>query len=206
MKDNKSSISGIDANVIVLIGYLGGLLLTWITNISYFAWLLPLIIYIIEKKSEFVKDQMAQATILYIFVLFVTLIFNLVWIIMFPSSYNVGLNLNNFSGSTLVVSTMNILSVTITGLITLVVIITSMKIWYYENYKIPVIRFFILTFRNLLDKISLNKKNNHVDEDIHIEEDLENKSEDSMDEDDTEVLKELPIKKKNTNKKRKKKK
>ena len=205
MKDNKSSISGIDANIIVLIGYLGGLFLTWIININYFAWILPLIIYIIEKKSEFVKDQMAQATILYILVSIITLIFNLIWIIMFPTSYNIGLNLNNFSGSTLVVSTMNILSVTITILITLVVVIASMKIWYYENYKMPIIGFFVPSFRNLLDKIISNKKNNN--EGIHLEEEIQDSEKEKNDdiEESEEVTKEIPIKKKVTNKKRKKK-
>ena len=205
MKDNKSSISGIDANIIVLIGYLGGLFLTWIININYFAWILPLIIYIIEKKSEFVKDQMAQATILYILVSIITLIFNLIWIIMFPTSYNIGLNLNNFSGSTLVVSTMNILSVTITILITLVVVITSMKTWYYENYKMPVIGFFIPSFRNLLEKIISNKKNNNKE--IHLEEEIQDSEKEKNDdiEEYEEVTKEIPIKKKDTNKKRKKK-
>ena len=143
MKDNKSSILGIEGNVIVLVGYLGGLFLSWIIGINYFAWLLPLILYIIEKKNEFIKEQMAQATVLYIFVSIIMLIFNLIWIVMFPESYKLGLNLENFSGSTLIVSTMNILSVTIAIIITLIVINTSIKTWYYENYKIPIIRFFV---------------------------------------------------------------
>ncbi len=160
MKDNKSSILGIEGNVIVLVGYLGGLFLSWIIGINYFAWLLPLILYIIEKKNEFIKEQMAQATVLYIFVSIIMLIFNLIWIIMFPGSYKLGLNLENFSGSTLIVSTMNILSVTIAIIITLIVINTSMKTWYYENYKIPIIRFFVPKFRSLLSKVMKNSKTN----------------------------------------------
>lgn len=197
MKNDKSSLSGIDANVIVLIGYLGGLFLSWIINIGYFAWSLPLIIYIIEKKSEFVKEQMAQATVLYITTSIITLIFNLIWIIMFPESYNIGLNLNNFSGSTLVVSTMNILSVTITVLITLIVIITSMKTWYYENYRIPIIGFFVLSFRNLLDKIIKNKNNKVNDKKLEEKNNKDNNI-------DIEQ-KDVPIKKKNIKKKGKKK-
>lgn len=197
MKNDKSSLSGIDANVIVLIGYLGGLFLFWIISIGYFAWLLPLIIYIIEKKSEFVKEQMAQATVLYITTSIITLIFNLIWIIMFPESYNIGLNLNNFSGSTLVVSTMNILSVTITVLITLIVIITSMKTWYYENYRIPIIGFFVPSFRNLLDKITENKKNKLNDKNLE----EENNEDNNIDIEQEEV----PIRKKNIKKKGKKK-
>lgn len=197
MKNDKSSLSGIDANVIVLIGYLGGLFLSWIISIGYFAWLLPLIIYIIEKKSEFVKEQMAQATVLYITTSIITLIFNLIWIIMFPESYNIGLNLNNFSGSTLVVSTMNILSVTITVLITLIVIITSMKTWYYENYRIPIIGFFVLSFRNLLDKIIKNKNNKVNDKKLEEKNNKDNNI-------DIEQ-KDVPIKKKNIKKKGKKK-
>lgn len=160
MKDNKSSILGIEGNVIVLVGYLGGLFLSWIIGINYFAWLLPLILYIIEMKNEFIKEQMAQATVLYIFVSIIMSIFNLIWIIMFPESYKLGLNLENFSGSTLIVSTMNILSVTITIIITLIVINTSMKTWYYENYKIPIIRFFVPKFRSLLSKVITNSKTN----------------------------------------------
>lgn len=160
MKDNKSSIFGIEGNVIVLVGYLGGLFLSWIIGINYFAWLLPLILYIIEMKNEFIKEQMAQATVLYIFVSIIMSIFNLIWIIMFPESYKLGLNLENFSGSTLIVSTMNILSVTITIIITLIVINTSMKTWYYENYKIPIIRFFVPKFRSLLFKVITNSKTN----------------------------------------------
>ena len=79
---------------------------------------------------------------------------------MFPGSYKLGLNLENFSGSTLVVSTMNILSVTIAIIITLIVINTSMKTWYYENYKIPIIRFFVPKFRSLLSKVMKNSKTN----------------------------------------------
>lgn len=79
---------------------------------------------------------------------------------MFPESYKLGLNLENFSGSTLIVSTMNILSVTITIIITLIVINTSMKTWYYENYKIPIIRFFVPKFRSLLFKVITNSKTN----------------------------------------------
>lgn len=160
MKDNKSSIFGIEGNVIVLVGYLGGLFLSWIIGINYFAWLLPLILYIIEKKNEFIKEQMAQSTILYIFVSIIMLIFNLIWIVMFPESYKLGLNLENFSGSTLIVSTMNILSVTITIIITFIVINTSMKTWCYENYKIPIIRFFVPKFRSLLSKVITNSKTN----------------------------------------------
>lgn len=160
MKDNKSSILGIEGNVIVLVGYLGGLFLSWIIGINYFAWLLPLILYIIEKKNEFIKEQMAQATVLYIFVSIIMLVFNLIWIIMFPESYKLGLNLENFSGSTLIVSTMNILSVTIAIIITFIVINTSMKTWYYENYKIPIIRFFVPKFRSLLSKVMKNSKTN----------------------------------------------
>ena len=160
MKDNKSSILGIEGNVIVLVGYLGGLFLSWIIGINYFAWLLPLILYIIERKNQFIKEQMGQATVLYIFVSIIMLIFNLIWIIMFPGSYKLGLNLENFSGSTLIVSTMNILSVTIAIIITLIVINTSMKTWYYENYKIPIIRFFVPKFRGLLSKVMKNSKTN----------------------------------------------
>jgi len=151
--NNKSSISGIDANVIVLSAYLGGLLLTWVTNLNYGAWILPLIIYILERKNEFVKKQSAQATVFFIGTALITMIFNIIWLIVFPSSYLIGTNLSNFAGSTLIMSIMSIISLLISIFITVIVIITSSKTWNYEDYKIPLIGDLVPLFRNLVDKL-----------------------------------------------------
>ena len=57
MKQNKSSFLNLDANITILIAYLGGLVLKWLETSCYFAWAIPLIIYLIETKNEFVKKQ-----------------------------------------------------------------------------------------------------------------------------------------------------
>ena len=167
-KNNKSSISGIDANVIVLIAYLGGLLLTWITNLDYAAWIVPFIIYILERNSEFVKKQSAQATVFFIVTALISLIFNIIWLILFPTSYIVGTSLNNFTGSTLIMSIMSIISLLISISIVVIVIIISSKVWNYENYKIPVVNKLVPLFRNLVDKLignAFDKKNSKKKDD-----------------------------------------
>jgi len=171
--NNKSSISGIDANVIVLSAYLGGLLLTWVTNLNYGAWILPLIIYILERKNEFVKKQSAQATVFFIGTALITMIFNIIWLIVFPSSYLIGTNLSNFAGSTLIMSIMSIISLLISIFITVIVIITSSKTWNYEDYKIPLIGDLVPLFRNLVDKLLDNNMDTKNANNVILEKDID---------------------------------
>jgi len=66
MNNNKSSIFNLNANIIILIAYLGGLIFKWLDTACYFAWAIPLIIYLVESKNEFVKKQSSQATFLFL--------------------------------------------------------------------------------------------------------------------------------------------
>ena len=60
---HKSSL-GMNANVATLIIFAAVLLLSWIPILRWLAWAAPLVIYIMEKESKFVKFQAAQALVL----------------------------------------------------------------------------------------------------------------------------------------------
>ena len=173
MKNKKSSISGIDANIIVLACYLLTLLLSWFNEIRYLAWLFPMIIYIIERKSEFVKKHSAQATILFGLYAIFSLIYTIVFIILFPEVNVFNVDLSNFAGYLLLLSSLSAFSIAILVVVTILSVIAVSKTWHYEEYNIPLINKLVPKFRNLMDKIMQN--NNSKSKDIIIDTEIDDK-------------------------------
>ncbi|MDD2469760.1 MAG: DUF4870 domain-containing protein, partial [Bacilli bacterium] len=61
IKKHKSSIADLDANIVAIISYIGGGVLSFVPGLYYFSWAIPLVIYIMEKKSTFVKKHAIQS-------------------------------------------------------------------------------------------------------------------------------------------------
>mgnify|MGYP000957589292 CR=1 FL=1 len=64
VQPQKSSIGGLDANVMALIAYVASTVLAWIPGIRYVAWLAPLVIFFLEKDSLFVRFHAMQSFVL----------------------------------------------------------------------------------------------------------------------------------------------
>ena len=58
---HKSSLGGLDANVLALLTYLAASIVSFIPGLKYVAWLAPGLIYLLEKSSKLVKSHAAQA-------------------------------------------------------------------------------------------------------------------------------------------------
>lgn len=164
MINRKSSIGGIETNIIVLVCYLGALLLAWFNDTKFLAWLLPLIIYIVERDNEFIKKHSAQATILYFNYSFICLIIMFVSISMFNISNIFTMNLENFSGSLLLASSLSMIALLFLIIITIITAIVASKVWHYEDYDIPFIKSFVKSFRRFIDKLINNNSNNSSDD------------------------------------------
>lgn len=158
MKNKKSSISGIDANIIVLSCYLITLLLSWLNDTKYLAWLFPLTIYIIERKSSFVKQHSMQATILFGLYSLFSLLYTLSFIILFPNINVFNVDLSNFAGSLLLFSSLSAFSIAILVIVTIISIIATSKTWHYEEYKIPIVNRLVPKCMKIMDKIMQNNK------------------------------------------------
>lgn len=74
---HQSSIFNIDANVLGLIAYFSGMIIGWIPVIKVVAFFAPLIIYLVEKNSNFVKFHSMQAFLLSIISSAVTFIYGI---------------------------------------------------------------------------------------------------------------------------------
>lgn len=75
-----SSIGNMKENVAALLAYLSATIISFIPvpSIIYFAILGPILFYVLEKKSKFVKKHAAQAIVLYVISLIISIILLLV--------------------------------------------------------------------------------------------------------------------------------
>lgn len=191
MKDKKSSIGGIEANIVVLICYLGALLLAWFYDTKMISWLLPLIVYIVERDNAFIKKHSAQASVLYLFYSIISIIIMFISISMFNITNIFSLNLTNFTGSLLMASTISMIAMLILIVITILTVIVSSKVWHYEDYDIPFIKVFVKPFRKFIDKImngNKDKNENIEPEEIIVSSELKTSENDVVLEDDIEVI------------------
>lgn len=61
---HKSTIFGLDANIVAALSYVASVILGMIPVVGTVAWLAPLIVYLVEKQSNFVKKHAMQAFLL----------------------------------------------------------------------------------------------------------------------------------------------
>jgi uncharacterized membrane protein len=112
VEPHKSSF-GLDANVAVLIAYLGGIVISFIPGLKFLAWAVPLVIFFMESKSEFIKFHSMQSFVL------------------------------NLAGMLLGLLSRWILGAVVAAIIGIIIaifaIIAVYRGWKYEEYKIPYI-------------------------------------------------------------------
>jgi uncharacterized membrane protein len=128
---HKSSL-GMDANVLALISYLAAFVLSWIPVIKWIAWAAPLVIFILEKGSPFVKFHAMQALLLEA----VSWVFSLIFGIIIAAST---ISYYTFSAAYASLGIVTALSVIISLGLTVFAIIGAVKAYGYVEYKIPVI-------------------------------------------------------------------
>ncbi len=173
IQPHKSSIGDIDANIMSIIAYLGGGLLTFIPVLKYFSWAVPLVIFILEKKSAFVKKNAVQALILQLASSIIMFILYVIvgGIIRGRGVYNGNIygyynNLGGvFSGLAIIGTIATIVSI----LFGVVAIIAIIKAYGYENYSLPLIGNFTKGIEKKLEKVVNSSKETVVNKETKVE-------------------------------------
>ena len=127
---HKSSIGGIDANLMVLIAYLGSAVLAFIPIVQYVAFLLPLVLFFLEKESPFVRFHAMQSFILYICCDVLMIVLSIISTIALA-----GLSLASLG----VVSVLGILILVVQILYAVLCVLAVLKAWKYETFRIPLV-------------------------------------------------------------------
>lgn len=135
IEPHKSSI-GMDANLWAMLVYIITIILGWIPVVQYVAWVFPLVIYLTEKDSDFVKFHAMQALAIYIINAIISIIFAIIGAAIAATAV---LNSFNILGAAGGVIALSAVSVIIGILIMVFAIIALIKAYQYEEYKIPVI-------------------------------------------------------------------
>jgi len=60
------SLLGIDANLVILVGYFGHLLVNQVDFLARLQWLVPVAIFVLEKRSRFVRFHAMQSFTLHL--------------------------------------------------------------------------------------------------------------------------------------------
>lgn len=140
VEPHKSSIGGMDANVMAIISYLASIILSFIPYISYVAWLAPLVFYILEKGSSFVKFHAMQGFILnllgMLIILVITIIFNII----------IGSMIYNWYAIIRMTQALGTITLIISIVFAVFNIIALIKAYKYEEYEIPVVGKFARRF------------------------------------------------------------
>lgn len=127
---HKSSIGGLDANLMALIAYLGGAVLGFIPGVKYVAFLVPIIIYLIEKDSQFVKFHAMQSILLSVVGVVLSIIIAIISAIVISVNVYAGIG----AAYALIV-----IAWIITIVFLVFFIIAAIKAYKYELYKMPLI-------------------------------------------------------------------
>lgn len=61
---HKSSVGGMDANLMAMLTYIASVVVSWIPVVRYLAWLVPLVLFFLEKESKFIKFHAMQSFVL----------------------------------------------------------------------------------------------------------------------------------------------
>jgi uncharacterized membrane protein len=136
---HKSSIGGMDANVMALIAYIGASVLSWIPGVKYVAWLFPLFLFFFEKNSVFVKFHAMQAFLLNAIGAVLAFLVSVVIGGIVLASINASTSLNSYTAALGAAGVIGFFA-TIIGLIILVFsIIALVSAYQYKLYKAPVL-------------------------------------------------------------------
>jgi len=154
IEPHKSSL-GMDANINVLMIYIGMVFVSWLPFIGYLAFAVPIVFFVLEKESKFIKYQAAQVLIIGIVRAITKLFFDIVYWAVAPK--------DNFASAWSYVNGGWILSVivgfigwVISLAITGLVIYLVYMAYFYKQVELPGIGPIVQQISGTLDNININ--------------------------------------------------
>jgi uncharacterized membrane protein len=147
---HKSSLGNLDANILALLSYLVASAFMFFGVLGYFAWIIPLIVFLMEKSS-FVKFHAMQSVVVHAVSAVLGLLILIISSLVFAVS---------FYGGLAVTGLFTTLSLIINIVIAVFSIIAMIKAYQYTEYKIPVIAPIAAKLANVVSGMKTNPENN----------------------------------------------
>lgn len=136
-----SKIGGLDAKYMILIAYFGAAVLGLIPGVRYVSWLIPLIIFLVDKDNKFIAFHAMQALLLEALA---TVVYIIVGIIAFAATVaavaSAGFfNPYGFGAGIGAVVVTGVIAVIVAIVIIIFAILAAVKGYRYEIYEIPLV-------------------------------------------------------------------
>ncbi len=133
---HQSSLVDIDANVLALLLYLIPAILNFVPNVGLLAsWFLPLLVYLLEKQSRFVKFHAVQSFLLNLIGSCINIVVTIIGMLVLASGFLSNEVSNIIDGF----STVVIIKLMIMIVISIYAIIAMCKAYKNRQYQIPII-------------------------------------------------------------------
>lgn len=134
---HKSSIGGMDANVAALLAYLIAIIMNFIGGAQWFAWIVPLVFFLMEKDSMLVKFHAAQAFVLAVVGAIIYIILSIISTAIAWSYVGTALATGNPFAAVGGVIAIGAIGVVIAIIIAIFEILAMVNAYKYKEYEIP---------------------------------------------------------------------
>ena len=138
VEQHKSSL-GLDANIMAMLCYIGAFVLSWIPVIKYIAWACPLVFFLLEKQSSFVKFHAMQALILEAAAWVFQVVFGIIIAATAVSNIYNFYSYSAYRTTFGVAGVLGAILIIVELALTVFAIIALIKAYNYVEYKIPVV-------------------------------------------------------------------
>ena len=138
---SSSKLGGLDAKYMVLIAYFGGSILGLIPGARYVVWLIPLIIFFVDKENKFIAFHAMQALLLQVVAVIIYIVLAIILAVTIASAAVSVATLNPYAfsagfGASLAITAI----IAVVGIVIFILaIIAAVKGYKYEIYEIPLV-------------------------------------------------------------------
>lgn len=135
-ENHKSSLGNVSGNVVSMLAYLAPIIISFIPRIGiYIAWIIPIIIYLLEKDSRFVKFHALQSFLLNIVGTIIGIVILIVGAVLIGGGAMIG-GLTGSAGGALIITAVTLVIAVIMLILDILAMIGAYK---YREYHIPII-------------------------------------------------------------------
>jgi uncharacterized membrane protein len=153
MVNKKSSVFNIDANLLLIGMNTITLILYLLPGARYFAWGIPMLVYLLENKNEFIRKQAVQSIMLFMIGSLFSIIIYLLRISVGFTGYFQYINGNLTGINSFLLGIVSILYLMGSVIIFTFAIIDMIRVYNYYDYSIPFLEKYTDKFRRMLNKI-----------------------------------------------------
>ena len=138
---SKSKIGDMDARYMVLIAYFGSIVLGFVPGVKYVAWLIPLIIYFVDKENKFIAFHAIQSFLLSIVAAVIYIIVAIIAVASAAGAVAGAYTLSaagigaGFAGALIA----GAVAIVVAILVLIFLILAAVHGWKYEIYEIPLV-------------------------------------------------------------------